>query len=150
MEYGELSKDTTNEIVAKRIELENREKEAHSEYKKAESNWNNARRQLEKLQKECKHEHAVIKHGWQGGGIYFCRCTCPECGKSGDRYIPQYHMHMNNEWYKTWKDTQHQITLEKAIEIGKEIGKGFIHSDYWWGEVEDYDKLIKDTSEGWV
>jgi len=139
MKYGELSKDITNEIVAKRIELENRKEKYYD-----------AIQQLAELRKKCKHKNAVIKHGWQGGGIYYCYCTCPDCGRSGSRYIPQYHMHMNNEWYKTWGNTENLITLEKAIEIGKKIGNNFFDCNYWWGEVEDYDKLNKDTSKGWV
>lgn len=147
MKYGELSHDTNNEIVNKRIELVNKEKEASLAYRKAENSRNEIRRQIEKLQEDCRHEKAVVKHGWQGGGIYYCYCHCSECGRSGGRYIPQYHMHMNNEWYK---NPEHHITLEKAIEIGRRIGERLFDSHYWWGEVEDYDKLTKDTSAGWV
>jgi len=148
MKYGELNINIINEVVAKRINLENKEKEAHSAYNKAERDWRNACSQLEKFQKECKHEHAVIKHGYQGGGTYYCKCSCPECGKNGYRYIPQYHMRMVNEWYKD--SPQYQITIEDAIKMGENMGKGLIYNHFWWGEVEDYDKLIKDTSEGWV
>lgn len=147
MKYGEISYDNNNDIVSKRIELENKEKEASIEYAKTKNNRDRVRHQLEKLQKDCKHEKAVVIHGWQGGGIYYCRCSCPECGRKGDRYIPQYHMHMNNEWYT---NPNHHITLEQAIEIGKKIGESIFDSSYWWGEVEDYDKLNKDSSKGWV
>jgi hypothetical protein len=135
------------DISARRVELEQKLKEAELEYRKAENVRNNTKHQLERLQRECKHENAVIQHGWQGGGIYYCNCSCPDCGRRGSRYIPQYHMHMNNEWYK---NPQHRITLEQAVEIGRKIGDRLFDSQYWWGEVEDYDKLTKDTSKGWV
>lgn len=141
MKYGELSEDVTNKTVSRRIELEKIKKESYAK-------WNNARNELKELQEECKHENAIIKHGWQGGGIYYCYCTCPDCGRQGSRYIPQYHMNMNNDWYKN--SPENQITLEKAIELGKKIGDSFIDNSYWWGEVENYDKLIKDTSEEWI
>ena len=112
------------DIELKRIELESKEKEAHSAYKKSEHNWKNVCHQLESLQEECKHEHAVIKHGYQGGGNYYCKCTCWECGRNGYRYIPQYHLHLHNEWCKD--NPKQQLTLEEAIERGKRMGKGHI------------------------
>ena len=140
MKYGELSNDISNSIVAKRIELEKTKNESYRIYET--STW-----QLSKLQRECKHEHAVIRDGWQGGGIYYTYCTCPECGRSGTRYIPQYHMYMNNKWYKMWGNLESLLILEEAVKIGKRIENGW-DSDYWWGEIEDYDKLTKDTSRG--
>jgi len=115
-------------IVAERIELEKQKKQSYSDYEKA-------CRGLNKLQKECKHENAIIKNGWQGGGIYYCKCTCPACGRDGSRYVPQYHMLKNNEWHNAFSNTKSIITLEKAIEIGKKIGEDFMDNSYWWGEV---------------
>lgn len=141
MKYGELNNDINNEIVAKRIEFDLKQKQAFAEYEKSN-------RQLSKLQKDCEHDNAMIKHGWQGGGIYYCECSCPDCGRSGSRYIPQYHMREHNDWFKIYPEKQ--ITLEKAIETGVKMSTSFFDNDYWWGEVTDYDNLNKDLSEKWL
>jgi hypothetical protein len=138
MKCVEISNDTSNPIVAKRIELETMRDRAMSQLDRA--NW-----ELSRLQEGCRHEHAVLKPGWQGGGIYYCYCTCPECGRSGSRYVPQYHMKMINEWYTN--PAQH-ITLEEAIKLGKRIGDSFMDNKYWWGEIEDFEKH-KDPNEDW-
>lgn len=147
MKYDELSSDTNRKIVAKRIDFEKKVEEASTIYNRAKKDKDFAEYNLKKLQRECTHANAVIKHGWQGGGIYYCHCSCPECGRRGGRYIPQYHMHMNNSWYT---NTEYHITLEEAIVIGEKMGESLFDSGYWWGKVDDYDKLTKDTSEGWV
>jgi hypothetical protein len=147
MKYGELYNDVDNPIVAERIQLDMEEKQAYREYRKADGAWSNARARVEMLQKKCKHEHAVIKDGWQGGGIYYCKCFCPECGRSGDRFIPQYHMQKHNEWYNTWGNTELLITLEKATKIGKKIGDSLFDSHRWWGEVSDYDAMVERSKE---
>lgn len=133
MEYETLSHKKNSEILKKRLELEDKERKYYYEWKKVQQ-------ELESLKKTCKHEHATLKTGWQGGGIYYCNCTCPECGRSGDRYVPQYHMQKNNEWYK---NTKYHITLEQAIEMGKRMGENPFESSYWWGEVENYTEPIK-------
>lgn len=118
-----------------------------ADIKEKERVYNNAKRDYEKselalklFQRKCRHLNAIIGGGWQGGGIYYTYCTCPDCDRSGSRYIPEYHMEKNNEWYNKYSDNQ--ITLERAIEIGKRIGDGLFDADRWWGLVDDYQALL--------
>lgn len=152
MSYGELSLDTNNEIVLKRIDIENKIKSCENEFKEVEITYNksksklsNAKNELKSEQRKCKHINASLYSGFQGGGIYYCKCFCPECGKTGDRYVPQYHMINNNEWYK--KEPDKCIDLETAIKIGEDIGNKTFNNEYWWGPVQNYDhsKVLKYT-----
>lgn len=125
-------------IAEKRERLEQEERQSHRQ-------WENVRAQLSMLREGCKHGNAIVEPGYQGGGIYYCRGNCPDCGRSGTMFVPEYHMKMNNDWYREFP--KHQITLEKAYEMGERIGKSWIESDRWWKGI-DFKELLERSGMG--
>lgn len=128
MEY--MSNDTEKTIVAKRLALEKTIKEARFA-------WKQAHHELVELQQECQHENATLEPGLRLNFIYYCYSTCPDCGKTGTRYVPEHHIKMTNSWANKWKQPQDLIDIERALYISTRVDQ-----KYWWGPVPNYEDVI--------
>jgi hypothetical protein len=89
------------QIVDKRKELEEKIKAAQTMERMAKYDREKVEWELKHLQLGCRHLNIVeIAVPWQGGGFYFRRVSCPDCGKSGSRYDQALTNERNREWYK--------------------------------------------------
>jgi len=76
-----------NNITLKRMNINSNLKTAEKTLKSAQEMVNKLKGQLHYLQVvECKHENATSDSTWQGGGVYYDKANCPDCGRRWNRY----------------------------------------------------------------
>jgi hypothetical protein len=93
----------SEELRIARARIEERLEAAKMEERAAEGRRRVIQWELETLQRHCPHANVETDgEPWQGGGLYFTRSHCHDCGKSGDRYSRALTIEKSRAWAKKW------------------------------------------------
>lgn len=100
---AEIKAMTREELVAARIEAEDKQAVAKREESKATYKRQDADGRIRFIQRHCPHANVVqTDTPWQGGGLYFTRSHCLDCNRKGSRYDRALTIQKNREWDAMW------------------------------------------------